>query len=51
LGKRIAESLIQKGYDEKDEQIISEFADDSSRENMIQSYTLRLMSLPEFQLI
>jgi len=50
LFKKLSEYLLQVNPDFETKSIIADYADNSSTENLIGSLTLRLISLPEYQL-
>lgn len=51
LTDKLTEYLLQKDPDSGIKKILKSYADDSTRENLIESLTMRIISLPEYQLV
>lgn len=50
LTDKLCEYLIQKELNKNTKSVLTLYEDDSNKDNMIQSLTLRIISLPEYQL-
>jgi len=50
LMEKLSEYLLQVELKQDSKSIIADYADDSDKENLIESLTLRIISLPEYQM-
>jgi len=47
---KLFDFLLQVKIEKKDKSIVKSYVDNSTKENLIESLTLRIISLPEYQL-
>jgi len=50
IALKLSEYLLQVNFDAKDKKLVNKYSDRSTIENLIESVTLRIISLPEYQL-
>ncbi len=48
--EKLSEYLLQVELKQDSKSIIADYADDTDKENLIESLTLRIISLPEYQM-